>query len=118
MKPQNMITFSDPSGRTIIGKLVSETSSELVVKNPAVLFIQPTEANRLSVQLFEYFFKDLVSPANRENGTEWKFSKSGISIATDLELDEKLIQRYDNLFTTSKIITPGNSGGVVKLFDD
>jgi hypothetical protein len=127
-KNKNIVVFADSIGRTIVGGLESETNKTLTVKNPAVLNVQPNpQTGQIQVQLIPYFFKEFVKGGT---GTEvtWEFVKSNIARASNVELDDRLVSQYENMY--SVIQTPeaglvgagaGTSTGdapVVKLFDD
>ena len=120
--------FVDSIGRTIVGELVSENKTSLEVKNPAVIHVQPNPQNgQLAVQLIPYFFKEFQE-GNKADSV-WIFLKANITTGKDLQLDDRLVSQYTNMF--SLIETPplpeligadatANTGQppVVKLFDD
>ena len=120
--------FVDSIGRTIVGELVSENKTSLEVKNPAVIHVQPNPQNgQLAVQLIPYFFKEFQ--AGNKADSVWIFLKANITTGKDLQLDDRLVSQYTNMF--SLIETPpqpeligadatANTGQppVVKLFDD
>ena len=94
-------------------------SSKIRVKNPATLYIQPTQTGQLTVQLFPLLFGELISAKVREAGTYWDYDAAGIALGVDIELDEKLVDQYTKIFNPSKIITPANAGNkVIQLFDE
>ena len=113
-----IVAITVPSGNIILGELVEQNDAAIQLKNPATLFIQPTQNGQLNVQLFPMMFNELVSTESRKKGTVWKFSTASNAVATDLELDPKLLDQYTRIFNPSPIITPQNSGEVIKLFDD
>lgn len=116
MKP-NITALKDASGNIILGELVSTDAANVSLKNPATLFIQPTQTGQLNVQLFPMIFGELLSTESRKTGTVWSFATASNAVATEIELDEKLISQYTRIFNPSPIITPG-SPEVIKLFDD
>ena len=116
MKPK-ITAIKDASGSIILGELIANDASNVSLKNPATLFIQPTQTGQLNVQLFPMIFGGLLSTESRKAGTVWSFSTASNAVATELELDEKLISQYTRIFNPSPIITPG-SLEVIKLFDD
>ena len=60
-KEKEIVVFADNIGRTIVGRLDSESKTTLSVKNPAVLNIQPNQqTGQIQVQLIPYFFKEFV----------------------------------------------------------
>ena len=105
-------------GETVIGELVERTETSVRVKNPASLYIQPTQNGQLTVQLFPVFFGELLDASKRSDGTVWTYNTVGASIGEDIAFDEKLVGQYTKIFNPSPIITPEGSGRVVKLFDD
>lgn len=116
MKP--IITaIKDASGSIILGELVDASSSDIQLRNPATLFIQPTQNGQLNVQLFPMIFGELLSAESKKQGTVWSFAKASNAVASNLELDEKLISQYTRIFNPSPIITPGTPE-VIKLFED
>lgn len=114
---QNLIAIKS-QGETVIGELIERTETSVKVKNPASLFIQPTQNGQLTVQLFPVFFGELLDAAKRSEGTVWSYSTLGAGIGEYVVFDEKLIAQYTKIFNPSPIITPEGSGKVVKLFDD
>ena len=120
--------FVDSIGRTIVGELVSENKTSLEVKNPAVIHVQPNPQNgQLAVQLIPYFFKEFQ--AGNKADSVWIFLKANITTGKDLQLDDRLVSQYTNMF--SLIETPPlpeligadaaaitGQPPVVKLFDD
>lgn len=116
MKP--IITaIKDASGSIILGELVDASCSDIQLRNPATLFIQPTQNGQLNVQLFPMVFGELLSAESKKQGTVWSFAKASNAVASNLELDEKLISQYTRIFNPSPIITPGTPE-VIKLFED
>lgn len=114
---QNLIVFKNQS-ETIIGELIDRTETSVKVKNPASLYIQPTQTGQLTVQLFPVFFGELLDGEKRSEGTIWTYSLVGSGIGENIPLDEKLVSQYTKIFNPSPIIVPENAGKVVKLFDD
>lgn len=114
---QKLIVIKN-QGETVIGELVERTETTVKVKNPASLYIQPTQTGQLTVQLFPVFFGELIEGSKRNDGTVWSFNTSGGGIGEDIPLDEKLVSQYNKIFNPSPIITPENSNKVIKLFDD
>ena len=114
----NKLVSIEMQNKTLIGDLVSREGNVVKLKNPATLFIQPTNNGQLSVQVFPMFFQDLLTTSSRDKGTEWEFDLTGNGYADSLELDERLVEQYNRIFNPSKIITPPDSGKVIKLFDD
>lgn len=117
MKKQ-IVAIKDASGSIVLGEFSSEADGFIFIKNPATLFIQPTATGQLNVQLFPMVFGELLSTDSRKDGTVWKFATASNAVATELEFDAKLMEQYTRIFNPSPIITPQNSGEVIKLFDD
>lgn len=118
---KDMVCFIE-NQRSIIGQLVSDRAKTLTVKNPASVHLQPTQDGQIQVQLFPVWFSELLSPDQRDAGTEWVFQKDAIITSDEfVELDERLVQQYNRTFglvPESKIIAPADSDKTIKLFDD
>ena len=120
--------FVDSIGRTIVGELVSENKTTLELKNPAVIHVQPNPQNgQLAVQLIPYFFKEFQAGGKADS--VWIFLKANITAGKDLQLDERLLSQYTNMFSLidtppqPQLVgagAPADTGQppVVKLFDD
>jgi hypothetical protein len=113
-----LITFLDHIGRATIGELVEQNDTHLVVKNPAIIHVQPTPQGQLNVQTIPLYFREFVGEKTRENGTTWKYNISSVVIGVDVENDARLVSQYEKLFSDSAIITPNGDPQVVKLFDE
>lgn len=121
VKATDLVCFVD-NQRSIIGELVSETDTSIQVKNPSTVHLQPTPDGQIQVQLFPFWFSELLSISQRDAGTSWTFHKDKIVFSADkIELDERLVQQYNRAFgyiPAQQIITPKGSDKVIKLFDD
>ena len=121
---KDLIVFVDNVGRNIYGELVSQEEKYLWVKNPAIINIVPNASNgQLQVQVLPYFFGEFLKN-KEEPKTVWKFSAKSVVVATELDLDEKLLSQYERMFSNAKIITnekqitpAGAAAKVVKLFE-
>lgn len=123
---KKLIVFVDNVGRNIYGELVDSQEKWIWVKNPAIINIVPNPSSgQLQVQVLPYFFGEFLKN-KEEPKTVWKFSAKTIVEATDIDLDEKLVNQYERMFSNSKIITPekqitpaaqGTAAKVVKLFE-
>lgn len=121
---KNLIVFVDNVGRNIYGELVSQEEKYFWVKNPAIINIVPNASNgQLQVQVLPYFFGEFLKN-KEEPKTVWKFSAKSVVVATELDLDEKLLSQYERMFSNAKIITnekqitpAGAAAKVVKLFE-
>ena len=111
------ITFIDQIGRTMVGVLEQENETHIIVKNPAIIHVQPTQQGQLNVQTIPLFFKEFVSTKNKTEGTLWAFNKDNIVIGLNVENDDRLLQQYQAVFTPPVI--PGKAEPkIVKLFDE
>lgn len=118
MKRKQLVTLKTP-GETIIGELVNiNPGVEVVIKNPANLFLQPSGNGQLSVQLLPMIFGELVDPSGREDSVKFTFSLVGAGYSDSIVYEEKLVEQYERIFNPTKIITPPNAGKIVQLFDD
>ena len=110
--------FIDNIGRTIVSELISDSDANVVVKNPAMINVSQLQNGQLQVQLIPLFFSEFISDTQRTSGTKWVFNRSNISIPLDLDLDSKLIDQYNKIFTPQSLEQEKVSESVVKLFDD
>ncbi len=130
MSKLKLTTFVDGIGRTIIGEVTDESDATLVVKNPAIVHVIPNQqTGQISVQLIPFFFKEFAKQ-DAELDVTWTFNRDLLTVASGLDLDDRLVSQYDNMYSViatppSSIITPGdaanasgNQNKVVKLFDD
>jgi hypothetical protein len=125
MSDKNMVSFVDNIGRTLVGEELSSKGQTLKVKNPAILHVQPNQqTGQISVQLVPFFFKEFQKGGG---DTVWNFNKSNVTLASEMELDERLLTQYHNMFSaiqtpdTPQLVGAGAGTGeppVVKLFDD
>ena len=133
MSDKNLTVFVDSVGRTILGEEVNSNDTSVVVKNPAIIHVVPNQqTGQISVQLLPFFFKEFSkSDTSGESTATWSFNKNNITLSDGIELDDKLVAQYSNMYSPivtpePTVITPGsdaatsNSGDtkVVKLFDD
>lgn len=124
MSDKNLSVFVDGIGRTIVGELLNENKTMMEVKNPAIVHVQPNPQNgQISVQLIPFFFKEFQKADNDK--CVWEFLKANLIRAKDIELDDRLLTQYHNMY--SVIQTPGSPAlataaaadtPVIKLFDD
>ena len=113
----NIITFIDPIGRTMLAELVEETETQLTVKNPAIIHVQPTPNGQLNVQTIPLFFKEFVGERNKKEGTIWAYNKSLVVRGLNIENDDRLVQQYQAVFAAPAAQLSGEPQ-VVKLFDE
>ena len=114
----NKLVIIETASKTIVGELIEKTDVVIKIKNPAALFIQPSNTGQLSVQRFPLFFGELIETNEREKGTTWDFNTAGCGVSDSIVLDTKLIEQYTRIFNPSKIITPAGSDKIIKLFDE
>ena len=116
MADKQIKTIVDHIGRTVVGKVEKDTKDSITLFNPVIIHVQPDQqTGQLQVQSFPYIFMEFLKDKEQNN---WTFSKSAISIS-DVQLDERIIQQYDNINNPQPPITqPEGSGEVVSLFDD
>jgi hypothetical protein len=115
-----LVVFLDTIGRTLVAEKVSETESDLVIKNPAVVNITPNPANgQISLQLLPLFFREFL--ADITESTVWTYKKSLITLSNDMVLDFKFIGQYMNIFSTAQQPPQQpvqKEEKVIKLFDE
>jgi hypothetical protein len=116
MSNQNIVTFIDHIGRTMIGTLVKEDKTHLHVKNPAIIHVQPTQQGQLNVQTIPLYFREFVSDKNKNSGTSWRFNKNSIVVGVDIENDTRLLEQYNRLFSGAAPVADDQK--VIKLFDE
>jgi hypothetical protein len=128
MSESKIITFIDSIGRTIIGESV-ETSPTgeksdnnwFIIKNPAIIHVQPTPQGQLNVQTIPLYFRDFVSEKNKEDGTFWKYSYANTVIGVNVQNDPRLVDQYHKLFVAPPVVQAAPSTTdtkTIKLFDD
>jgi hypothetical protein len=121
VKSSDLVCFVE-NQRSIIGELVSETDTSIQVKNPSTVHLQPTPDGQIQVQLFPFWFSELLSASQRDTGTTWTFNRANIVFSAEaIEIDERLVQQYNRAFgyiPAQQIITPKGNDKVIKLFDD
>jgi len=119
----NIITFVDHIGRTLLAEFVEDVDNgaSFVVKNPAIIHVQPTQQGQLNVQTIPLYFRDFVSEKNKTEGTKWKFHYASVVVGLNIENDQRLVDQYSKLFAEPSVIQPAaaaNDQKVVKLFDE
>ena len=119
MSKQNLVTFIDHIGRTILAEQVESDKTTLTVKNPAIIHVQPTQQGQLNVQTIPLYFREFIGDKSK-NETVWKFNLASIVIGLDIDNDPRLVDQYNKLFTATVAPTAGNSveEKVIKLFDE
>lgn len=118
MSNQNIVTFIDHIGRTMLATFVEKDKTHLTVKNPAIIHVQPTQQGQLNVQTIPLFFREFVGEKSKTEGTVWKFNLNNIVLGVDIDNDPRLVEQYNKLFTA---VTPSpvkEDAPVIKLFDE
>ena len=126
---KELSVFVDGIGRTLVGETVNETKTALEIKNPAIVHVQPNQqTGQISVQIIPFFFKEFLK-TNSED-TTWEFLKCNITLAKNVDLDDRLITQYVNMYNVvqtpvaPELVTAGGAPlpktdtPVIKLFDD
>ena len=124
-----IITFVDQIGRTIIGEQVDAApsgekadSDSFIVRNPAIIHVQPTQQGQLNVQTIPLYFRDFVSDKNKEEGTYWKYNNKTVTVGLNIENDPRLVDQYFKLFSAPVVAQatgePAGGEKTIKLFDD
>jgi hypothetical protein len=117
----NIITFIDHIGRTTIGEPLGDTDNgaSFLVKNPAIIHVQPTPQGQLNVQTIPLYFREFVGEKNKTEGTIWKYSYANVVLGTNIDNDARLLDQYAKLFTDAPVGTSTPSATpTVKLFDE
>lgn len=122
------VVFLDTLGRTIIGEVCeSKTNNEyLVVVNPCVLNIVPTQTGTMSVQIIPLLFREIL--ADRSEDVIWFYNKNSIVENLGVSLEFRIVAQYKNIVNAGKDVeeivpekevkTSENKKDVIKLFDD
>lgn len=119
MSKQNIVTFIDHIGRTILAELISSDEKFLTVKNPAIIHVQPTQQGQLNVQTIPLFFREFVGEKAKNEGTVWKFNLNNVVLGVDIDNDPRLIDQYNKLFIAAPTVAPAAQGEkTIKLFDE
>lgn len=120
-----IVVFFDTVGRTILGERLEDKTTDkvLAIKNPAVVHIMPNQqTGQLQLQILPLFFKEFL--ADKDTGTVWNYNRANITEAVDVVFDFKLEGQYRQIFNPQPMPSPvpqqpqGNSGDVIKLFDE
>ena len=126
VKAEDLVVVATDAVSRVVGQLVSKNNNTVVLANPANVILNPTESGQLSVQLFPFFFSELLSTDKRREGTVWSFNDVTAIHTHKLALDGRLVIQYNRVFgfireVPSNIVLPGgvNKGApVIKLFDE
>ena len=119
---ENVTIFVDNVGRMIVGAVNDSASnkSTLAVDNPAVVNIQADQqSGNISVQLLPFVFGEFVV---NKGPVTWQFARSSVVTSNNIELDERIIQQYDQIVNGTPAPQAGPAASdepeVIKLFDE
>ena len=113
---KKLIVFLDAIGRTLLGKVASETDTSISIENPSIVHVQPNPANnQLQLQIIPLFFKEFL--ANRDEDTVWHFNKNTITLCGETEFAAQFMAQYEHMWTPLPPPEPKETK-VVKLFDE
>jgi len=114
---KQLTVFLDTIGRTIIGKVASESTDTLAVENPAVVHVQPNpQTNQLQLQILPLFFREFQ--ADRNQATVWNYRKANITTCDDVTFAVQFISQYEQMFRVVEAAPPAPEPQVIKLFED
>ncbi len=108
--------IQDHVGRTIIGKVVEDNETTLVLNNPVILHCQPEANGSLQVQTFPVFFFEFLDKGARENNN-WTYPKSSI-VTSDVVLSDAITLQYDKINTPQVAVPSKNNNPKVVTIDD
>jgi len=116
-----LTVFLDTIGRTIIGKVASDTTDVITVENPAVVHVQPNpQTNQLQLQILPLFFREFQ--ADRNQPTIWNYRKAHITTCEDMTFAVQFISQYEQMFRqveqTPQAPETAPEPQVIKLFDE
>lgn len=98
---------------------VSETDTQVKVKNPSVVNIQTTPEGRMTLQVYPLFFSEFL--ADKTQPTYWSYNKAQITQCEQIALDYRFEMQYKQLFAAQgapDFVAPKSTEPkVVKLFD-
>ena len=113
---KDLIVFLDNIGRTIIGKIESQTDETLSVENPALVHIQPNpQTNQIQLQLLPLFFREFQN--DKTKPTVWNFKKANTTLSDKIEFSPQFVAQYEQIFSFSQPASD-KAPEVVKLFDE
>lgn len=118
MSEQNLVTFIDHIGRTIIAVHVSTDKTTLTVRNPAIIHVQPTQQGQLNVQTIPLYFREFIGEKSKATGTTWKYNLNTIVLGVDIDNDPRLVEQYHRLFSAPVPSAQENTAPTIKLFDE
>jgi len=122
MADKKYTTFIDNAGRALFAELESETSDNLVAKNPVMITVQQGENGQMAVQLFPLFFQEFVQPTTDDSRANYfTYSKGNIAIGSKFEIENRIVEQYEKIVNPILVPADQSAGGepeVIKLFDE
>ena len=86
MSDKNLTVFVDGIGRTVVGEVVDDKDTTLVVRNPSIIHVVPNQqTGQISVQLLPFFFKEFTKSTTGD--VDWTFNKDTLTTNTGLDRD-------------------------------
>jgi len=122
---ENITIFIDNVGRMIVGGVNEQASNKttLGVDNPCVINIQADQqSGQMTVQLLPFVFSEFIK--NKDEDITWKFTRTSIIASDNLQIEERIVQQYNQIIASSKAPTQEQpvqateEPEVVKLFDE
>ncbi len=122
MSDKKYTTFIDNAGRALFAELESETTDNLVAKNPVMITVQQGENGQMAVQLFPLFFQEFVQPGEDESRANYfTYSKNNIALGSNFKIEARIAEQYDKI-VNPVLVPAGNPTDeepeVIKLFDE
>jgi hypothetical protein len=120
MSENQVITFFDTIGRTILGKQVDSNEQTITVENPAVVQITPNQSNgQLTLQILPIFFREFLADPNA--AIQVIYNRSTINEIKNLTLSFRVKAQYEQNFlpqgaAPAQPVAP--KADVIKLFED
>jgi hypothetical protein len=114
------ITYIDSQGRNIIGVKNEQGSSKeaTAIDNPVMIAVQP-QNGQLQVQLIPLFFAEFIKPNDKgDRDFTYTYNNSTIAIGSNFNVDDKIVEQYERIITTTFRKQVEQPAKVVKLFDD
>jgi phosphoribulokinase len=105
----------DHVGRLVIGKVSSETATELVLYNPVLVDARPDQQGQLQVTSFPVLFFEFIDKGNRDKNN-WTYNKANI-VVSDVVLDERILSQYEKINTPQVDATVSKNPKVISIND-
>lgn len=117
-KNDGLLVFNDSIGRTCYGKLEQENADYVVIDQPAIIMVVPSENGQARVDILRLFFQEFIERS--EDGTQpcmVHFNKKDITVF-DTKITEALKSHFfEKILETSKVVEPSNAPEQIQLFD-